>query len=191
MSPGAGLPSHVVRERNFYPKDDPSLHVTPAGDPITNYSIHELWPALKDSARFKERYAAVQAFNAANKWKKRGISMTTTKYKVAESFMGALVNAYKDGSVVISHGGCEIGQGIHTKVHHSARASITSAVLLHSSDPWPRLLTHRRPNDGPRDARCRWHKWRRTRWGNCLARRCRSTASALLTPTASSSPTWA
>lgn len=28
----------------------------------------------------------------------------------------ALVHIYKDGSVLISHGGTELGQGIHTKI---------------------------------------------------------------------------
>ena len=29
---------------------------------------------------------------------------------------GALVNIYKDGSVLLTHGGVEMGQGLHTKM---------------------------------------------------------------------------
>lgn len=28
----------------------------------------------------------------------------------------ALVNIYKDGSVLVTHGGAEMGQGVHTKM---------------------------------------------------------------------------
>jgi len=44
--------------------------------------------------------------------------MTPSKYVMGLSDynMNALVNVYADGSVLVAHGGCELGQGIHTKV---------------------------------------------------------------------------
>jgi xanthine dehydrogenase/oxidase len=42
---------------------------------------------------------------------------------------GALVHIYKDGSVVVSHGGIELGQGLHTKM-----ISIAAEVLGCSID---------------------------------------------------------
>ena len=112
----SGVPPHVVRERNFYPKDRPELLVSPSGSPISNLSVHRLWKRLKERANYEEQLAQVREFNRTHKNKKRGISMTTTKYGVQASFMGALVNVYSDASIMITHGGCEIGQGIHTKV---------------------------------------------------------------------------
>ncbi|KAJ8890764.1 hypothetical protein PR048_010273, partial [Dryococelus australis] len=51
----------------------------------------------------------------------RGISMVPTMFGAAFSseFMnqaGALVHVYEDGSVLLSHGGTEMGQGLHTKM---------------------------------------------------------------------------
>ncbi|KAK3254868.1 hypothetical protein CYMTET_35932, partial [Cymbomonas tetramitiformis] len=60
---------------------------------------------------------AVDAFNKANRWKKRGLASTPTKYIMGIDFYhsGATVNVYPDGSVEIAHGGAEVGQGINTK----------------------------------------------------------------------------
>jgi xanthine dehydrogenase/oxidase len=55
-----------------------------------------------------------------NKYRKRGIAIIPTKFGIAFSVRflnqaGALVHVYTDGSVKISHGGTEMGQGLHTK----------------------------------------------------------------------------
>ena len=56
-----------------------------------------------------------------NSWKKRGLSIIPNKYCVAfgVSYLnqgGALLHVYTDGSVLLSHGGMEMGQGLHTKI---------------------------------------------------------------------------
>lgn len=55
-----------------------------------------------------------------NRWKKRGISVVSTAFGIGFTlpFMnqaGALVHVYLDGSVLLSHAGVEMGQGLHTK----------------------------------------------------------------------------
>ena len=57
----------------------------------------------------------------SNKWKKRGLAIIPNKYCLAfgRSFLnqtGALLHVYTDGSVLLSHGGMEMGQGLHTKM---------------------------------------------------------------------------
>src|SRR5208283_521643 len=42
-----------------------------------------------------------------------GISFTLTQYNQA----GALVLLYSDGTAQVNHGGTEMGQGLHTKIH--------------------------------------------------------------------------
>ena len=73
--------------------------------------------------RFRARAEAVDAFNRANRWRKRGISLLPVKYGIgfkqlpALNTSSALVNINKiDGSIVITHGGVEMGQGLHTKI---------------------------------------------------------------------------
>lgn len=55
------------------------------------------------------------------RWKKRGIDCLPTKFGVGFEVQflnqaGALVIIYKDGSVLLSHGGTEMGQGLLTKM---------------------------------------------------------------------------
>ncbi|KAI0224328.1 Xanthine dehydrogenase [Lamellibrachia satsuma] len=56
-----------------------------------------------------------------NRWKKRGIAITPVKYGIAFTVLalnqsGALLHVYTDGSVLLAHGGVEMGQGLNTKM---------------------------------------------------------------------------
>ena len=51
---------------------------------------------------------------------KFGISFNLTAFNQA----GALVLVYKDGSVLINHGGTEMGQGLHTKMLQVAATTL-------------------------------------------------------------------
>ena len=56
------------------------------------------------------RRAAVAAFNGANRWRKRGLCLMPTKYGIeAQYAITAYVRVYADGTVEVTHGGCEIG----------------------------------------------------------------------------------
>lgn len=67
---------------------------------------------------FTKRQKEVDEFNKANRWRKRGIAVVPMKYP--QGYVGAyhaLVSIYQyDGTVAVSHGGIEMGQGINTKV---------------------------------------------------------------------------
>lgn len=107
-------PVHV-KELNLYEKNQVDLR----GHELTHCNMREIWRRLKDTAEVEGRLRHVDAFNQENMWKKRGITMTTCKYGISYfgPGHGATVTIYgRDGSVDISQGGVEMGQGLYTKV---------------------------------------------------------------------------
>ncbi len=113
-----GLPPHVVRERNLYRDGD----LTHYGQTIEDATrLRTMWTTLSESSELQQRWDAIEAFNAAHHDKKRGLAITPVKFGISftTAFFnqaGALVLLYQDGSVQVSHGGTEMGQGLHTKM---------------------------------------------------------------------------
>nr|XP_034607198.1 xanthine dehydrogenase-like isoform X4 [Setaria viridis] len=113
-----------IKELNFH-NDGIELHY---GQLLQNCTISSVWNKLKSSCNFVEARKAVSNFNTNNRWRKRGISMVPTKLGISfgAKFMnqaGALVQVYTDGTVLVTHGGVEMGQGLHTKVAQVAASS--------------------------------------------------------------------
>lgn len=114
------LPGHVLRERNFMQgkmnKSGLQGGLLPQGH-LDGYSNLALWSLLKSKTNFEQRAQAVEEFNAANVWKKRGIALTPARYGMCVTPGNtARVDVFRDGSVQIAVTGAEIGQGLHTKV---------------------------------------------------------------------------
>jgi xanthine dehydrogenase/oxidase len=121
-----GMLAEDVREKNLYQIGN----ATPFGEVLAYCILPFVWQRLKTSAGFAKRQAAVDAFNAANRWTKRGISMIPIKYGSGYNAVfleqaGSLVEVYdQDGSVLVRHGGVEIGQGLMTKVAQIAALAL-------------------------------------------------------------------
>ena len=118
-----GMRPEDVRARNFY-RDASATNwdTTPFNQALKYCRINQVWKDWGEITRFAEREAAVRAFNAANAWRKRGIAMIPLKYGISYTYRpmnqgGAYVVAMSaDGTVILHHGGIEMGQGIHTKM---------------------------------------------------------------------------
>jgi len=108
-----------IRRLNFYGKEE--RNQTPYGQVIVDNVIEELTAELEQTSAYRARRAAVEAFNRSSPVLKKGIAFTPVKFGIAFNVThlnqaGALVHVYVDGSVLVNHGGTEMGQGINTKV---------------------------------------------------------------------------
>jgi len=108
-----------IRRLNFYGKTE--RNVTPYGQEIVDNVIEALTAELEQTSEYRARRAAVEAYNATSPVLKKGLALTPLKFGIAFNVThlnqaGALVHVYVDGSVLVNHGGTEMGQGINTKV---------------------------------------------------------------------------
>jgi xanthine dehydrogenase large subunit len=120
-----------VRQANFYAPPGETKgarpNVTPYGQEVTDFVLHDLVGQLADSSDYAKRRAAVQDWNAQNPILKKGIALTPVKFGISFTLThlnqaGALVHVYQDGSVQLNHGGTEMGQGLNQKVAQVAAA---------------------------------------------------------------------
>jgi xanthine dehydrogenase large subunit len=111
-----------IRKVNFYGRsDEEGRNVTQYGQKVVDNVIHELVDELETSSGYRARREAIAAFNASSPVLKKGLALTPLKFGIAFNVThfnqaGALVHVYTDGSVLVNHGGTEMGQGINTKV---------------------------------------------------------------------------
>src|SRR5579863_213661 len=108
-----------VRLANYYGIGE--RDVTPYGQRVEDNILVPLTEDLLVSSDYRARRAALAAFNAKSPVLKRGIAITPVKFGISFNVpflnqAGALVHVYKDGSVLVNHGGTEMGQGLNTKV---------------------------------------------------------------------------
>lgn len=83
--------------------------------------LRRCWKECLEKSSFFARKKAAEEFNKNNYWKKRGLAVVPMKFSVAiptafYNQAAALVHIFLDGSVLLTHGGCELGQGLHTKM---------------------------------------------------------------------------
>ncbi len=112
------LEPDAVRERNFYVDGDETHYGQRVGGAER---IGRIWDELKVSSSYASRRDEIRSFNSSHAHAKRGLAITPVKFGISFTATfynqaGALVLIYKDGSVLVNHGGTEMGQGLHTKI---------------------------------------------------------------------------
>ncbi|HEX2247266.1 MAG TPA: xanthine dehydrogenase molybdopterin binding subunit, partial [Arthrobacter sp.] len=125
-APVLGLDPAELRQRNLYVPGQS----TPYGQPVRHAErLHAIWQTLLDRADVGHRREQIDAFNAAHPHNRRALAITPVKFGISFNLTafnqaGALVHVYKDGSVLINHGGTEMGQGLHTKMRQVAATAL-------------------------------------------------------------------
>ncbi|MFI1917984.1 xanthine dehydrogenase molybdopterin binding subunit [Nocardia sp. NPDC020380] len=125
-APLLGLDPMELRRRNFYRAGQS----TPYGQVVRHPErITATWEQVIERGEVEARRHEIAEFNAAHRNTKRGLAVTGVKFGISFNLTtfnqgGALVLIYKDGSVLINHGGTEMGQGLHTKMLQVAATTL-------------------------------------------------------------------
>ncbi|MDB5322569.1 MAG: xdhB [Phycisphaerales bacterium] len=121
-----------IRQRNVY--SDPienglaasaasssARNITPYGQLVRNNTLPELFNTLRADCAYDARRAEITRFNAASPTHLRGMALSAVKFGISftrrtMNQANALVNIYQDGSVIVSTGATEMGQGVYTRI---------------------------------------------------------------------------
>jgi xanthine dehydrogenase large subunit len=114
-----GMDPLEVRRCNFYGIDD--RNVTHYGQTVEHNLIHTIVDRLAQSSHYQERRKQVEDWNDTHRLVRRGLALTPVKFGISFTATmfnqaGALIHVYTDGTVLLNHGGTEMGQGLFTKV---------------------------------------------------------------------------
>lgn len=130
-------PEEVMR-LNLYKEGDK----THFNNPLDDNKLADCLEYIDKNFDIKKQRKIAEEFNRNNRYKKLGVGVAPLKFGISFTFgalnqAGALVNIYKDGSVRISHGGTEMGQGLNTKllqvVSSTLRVPIETVTMSHTS----------------------------------------------------------
>jgi len=126
VAKAVGKTPEQIRQLNFYQEKD----ITHYGQVLDLNRIQSCWgQAAEQAGGLEQRRAEVEAFNTKNRFRKRGFSAVPTKFGISFTNVilnqaGALVHIYTDGTCLVTHGGVEMGQGLHTKMAQIAAQAL-------------------------------------------------------------------
>ncbi|KAL9013718.1 MAG: hypothetical protein Q9173_001599 [Seirophora scorigena] len=120
-----GMPVEKLRKINFYKPHE----ITHFNQELKDWHVPLMYDQVLKESDYTQRRKAVGEYNAQSKWKKRGLAIIPTKFGISFTALhlnqaGALVHVYHDGSVLVAHGGTEMGQGLHTKMTQIAAQAL-------------------------------------------------------------------
>lgn len=108
-----------IRKINLY--GDTDRNITHYHQKVEHNNLTQVINTLEESSDYQARRQAITEFNANSPLLKKGIALTPVKFGISFTVQhlnqaGALVHVYTDGTIHLSHGGSEMGQGLNTKV---------------------------------------------------------------------------
>jgi xanthine dehydrogenase large subunit len=114
-----GLDAFDVRMRNLYGIGE--RNTTPYGQLFDRNHLPEIYATVAASSQYRKRRSEVDRFNAASRTHVRGLALTGVKFGISftTKFLNqgnALVNLYTDGTIQVSTGATEMGQGVNVKI---------------------------------------------------------------------------
>jgi xanthine dehydrogenase large subunit len=114
-----GLDSLEVRQRNCYAAEP--RNVTPYDQVVSNNVLPALFQALRAECAYDQRRKHISEFNESSRTHLRGMALSAVKFGISftrktMNQANALVNVYQDGSVLVSSGATEMGQGVYTRI---------------------------------------------------------------------------
>ncbi|EDV43514.1 uncharacterized protein Dana_GF16487 [Drosophila ananassae] len=103
---------HIAFETGVDPVDVRLANILPA------HKMGDMIPRFLESTQYRKRKAETIAFNKENRWRKRGLGLCIMEYQIGYfgQYPATVAIYHSDGTVVISHGGIEMGQGMNTKI---------------------------------------------------------------------------
>ncbi|XP_049875312.1 uncharacterized protein LOC126373278 [Pectinophora gossypiella] len=138
-SEGMASIEHIMEHIAFAVQKDPT-EVRIANMRTDDNDLPKLIEELKKDCDYVKREQEIKQFNRANRWIKKAIKISVMSFPV--QFYGnysAMVSIYRgDGTVTVTTGGVEMGQGVNTKVAQVCAYELgipldTVSVLPHHS----------------------------------------------------------
>ncbi|KAH9212203.1 xanthine dehydrogenase [Leptodontidium sp. 2 PMI_412] len=119
VAEGLDIPIDELRFKNLYKVGEHTPFLQKIDE---DWHVPMMLEQVRKEVDYDNRRAAIEKFNSEHTWRKRGISMIPTKFGL--SFATALhlnqatasVKIFADGSILLHHGGTEMGQGLYTKM---------------------------------------------------------------------------
>ncbi|MFD2786323.1 xanthine dehydrogenase molybdopterin binding subunit [Hymenobacter rubripertinctus] len=125
-----GVATTEIQRRNLLREGD----LFPYRQPAELCHAEQAWDTAAQRFDLPARRREVDAFNQAHRWQKQGLAVMPICFgisftKTAMNQARALVHIYTDGTVGVSTGAVEMGQGVNTKI--AQVAARTLGIGLH------------------------------------------------------------
>lgn len=126
----------IIRQRNFYTAMSEQAGIdfsaenideiaprsrTPYGTYVKDNILPDLVSKLAEHCDYFTRRETIKTFNEQSPIIKKGLALTPVKFGISFNATlfnqaGALVHIYTDGTILVNHGGTEMGQGLYSKI---------------------------------------------------------------------------